>query len=1791
MHRSCFKKLLISTKHNKIVLFLSALFALNIALAQTVTTTQTVSPASTATCVVSAQNRSAPIDAKGNYVLYNLPGNGLIPFGTGASAQPFRVRATCDDGTVGETAMAFPEFEQRVIYSGDVVWGQNTPVPKSLQLVLPKSKLAQGESTNAAVAGTYPNGQTANLTARSTGTGYRSSSSAYVGVNENGGVFVQPNWIQNAVAWFFPLPDKILISAENDGVVASKVVSLKSQQRIAGAVLQSDGLSAGAGIAIYAKPTNGRQTLTTTTDAQGRFEFSELPYGQVCLQLFAVKSQPFQIAKRDAVCVNSAYQNVITADLKFALPASLQFQVITKEGVAVPNIKVSYADSIRSSLGIFEAPIATTDASGAAVFVDVPVGQVTPMVSVAGATISPSVVNLTAGQTQVVKIVLSGSLTTNLAALKGVITQSGGTSPVLGAVIELEEVGGLARRLSQVVNVDGKYRFDDLLASTRHNITVKQYGAVVAQDSVIIGGDGSETTRNISVASSLRIFGKIYRADGITAATDASIQINKKNQFGSWQFIRLATLDANGSFQFAGLGRELYKLDATAPDGAAVSIEVDLAGATSLSNERNLVFNAQSDNYLTKVSIVAKFENSVDLASRDGVAITVFNTACVPGCPLNALAENDKIWVTDFLPKGENTIVVSWMGQSQTVSAVVSAITTNQTLQRVANFNAGYQGVLSFGNQKTWLNFNANQGDKVDVFVSGLALGTTTAAYSIKTDLVDVNANEPLLTSGTGFDPTRVPAWSTGAIRSFTVPATGSYTLIVSPTYPEQVAYLGAYSLNVKVAAASATLTPWLANNKIFGGAVKGRVTTALGSPVGNQVVEISAGLPQAPFAERVLTDQNGDFYYDNVPANIASARAIREPLILATASSSLVNDSTATLNLILPRLAGRVLNGSGSPVYYAGVQLTTPQGNLFGTTYTNELGEYAFVSAPEGLAQRLKVTHPYTNAQVTSTVDIQQSEPTTVASDIKFAGLRGFVRKSSGLAYSYQRVTIGDPSNYLSIYTNTDGSYEYDGFVAGLINVAALNSATNNSVNTQATLILGTTTQVIDMVFPKLGTLSGKVRNSSGVAIPNAFVALYTASYMTACYQANRGVDTSYLSLMSDGIVTTRTDAAGNYLFEDLPDGQSFTQISAINTTRFCEEAVPRSVPSLQLGEDRQVSDLVYQDRTGTLGSLAVKVVNGLGAHLELPANLVNQCPLTVRLYSSTYGAVATDTYIHNVSGYRYADVPYGTYYADVSTNCLEDTFTSASVVVASATEQILPVVVPMVAGKVTELSGAPVSYPSVTLVQDKGIDEPAAVFYGRSDGQGNYIVVNSKLGTGSYTLTASGGSLNLSKSLTGTFITTPFLTQDIQLPGASAISGRVLTSSGGPPGFGYLRIVNPALPGWEKFDYMYAGNLNNNLRLPFGKNTIYFAAQDPAFDSAYSYASVDVQINNNFDAVALGDIFLLPFGTLEVSTLNQAGSAIEGNQGVRVYSAQMDPYFTDAFDIKVSDSNGKAQFILPAMPYSVVLAPNTRAPAGFVPVSITGGNTATVSVARSGSLQLNWSYIEGLLTDNGVSFMLTERGTLRTGSDSTTGYYYFNSAEPALLVDSLELPDNITAQWMTSDRELQVGPYYKGKTLKVTRRMYVPLVGGYARLMDSFTNLGTQTVIVSATDTSPNRGSSRVMVPSAALTSHIIYEANFQINGDYVNEPVLFGVVYGDNISLRPEVLPYANSDLLKWTISVPAGQTVSILKFHILKDIDTTSAQNKANQIVNKSMTSMFEGLSATDKINVKNFTIQP
>jgi hypothetical protein len=150
-------------------------------------------------CIVSALNRTAPVDADGVWVLTNVPaGSGQI-----------RVRATCVANGVtrsGQSSLiTIPA--NGIISVLDISFAQLQPVPIQLTLTAPATSLTTaGQQLQLAASATYPDGSQADVTPGATGTGYASSNPAVAAVDANGVVTAQRS-------------GAVMISALNEGVL------------------------------------------------------------------------------------------------------------------------------------------------------------------------------------------------------------------------------------------------------------------------------------------------------------------------------------------------------------------------------------------------------------------------------------------------------------------------------------------------------------------------------------------------------------------------------------------------------------------------------------------------------------------------------------------------------------------------------------------------------------------------------------------------------------------------------------------------------------------------------------------------------------------------------------------------------------------------------------------------------------------------------------------------------------------------------------------------------------------------------------------------------------------------------------------------------------------------------------------------------------------------------------------------------------------------------------------------------------------------------------------------------------------------------------------------------------------------------------------------------------------------------------------------------------------------------------------------------------------------------------
>ena len=150
-------------------------------------------------CVVSALNRTAPVDAEGVWVLPNVPAN----------VGQVRVRATCVEN--GATRSGQSDFfsvpADGIVEVANIVFDDPQQVPASLSLTAAQTTLtAAGQTVQLTATTSYPDGSTAVVSAAAAGTSYTISSPSIATVSAGG--------LVTAVA-----SGTVLVSAANEGAL------------------------------------------------------------------------------------------------------------------------------------------------------------------------------------------------------------------------------------------------------------------------------------------------------------------------------------------------------------------------------------------------------------------------------------------------------------------------------------------------------------------------------------------------------------------------------------------------------------------------------------------------------------------------------------------------------------------------------------------------------------------------------------------------------------------------------------------------------------------------------------------------------------------------------------------------------------------------------------------------------------------------------------------------------------------------------------------------------------------------------------------------------------------------------------------------------------------------------------------------------------------------------------------------------------------------------------------------------------------------------------------------------------------------------------------------------------------------------------------------------------------------------------------------------------------------------------------------------------------------------------
>jgi hypothetical protein len=246
---------------------------------------------------------------------------------------------------------------------------------------------------------------------------------------------------------------------------------------------------------------------------------------------------------------------------------------------------------------------------------------------------------------------------------------------------------------------------------------------------------------------------------------------------------------------------------------------------------------------------------------------------------------------------------------------------------------------------------------------------------------------------------------------------------------------------------------------------------------------------------------------------------------------------------------------------------------------------------------------------------------------------------------------------------------------------------------------------------------------------------------------------------------------------------------------------------------------------------------------------------------------------------------------------------------------------------------------------------------------------------------------------------------------------------------------------------------------------------------------------------------------------------------------------------------------------------------------------STLTLNLALGNAVRLGYNLTgsDTSIYDVGCDGSLVDGGFSGRG-DAYDGAYYLN-------VNGTGFPCLTSAAATTSNglRELVLGPKALGD-LTVTRRIFVPTEGGYARYVEVLSNTSNSdlTVPVNIYSNLGSDSSTRLVVAPSASSGR------YAITMDNGYDPALGHVFASSGAAITGSQAFNAPSDSVNynWTITVPAGGTVSLMHFAIQRNtLDSASVQVQAEALSTMTQPGMFNGLTANDKSSIKNFSVTP
>lgn len=1629
------------------------------------------------------------------------------------------------------------------------------------------------------------------------------------------------------------------VVVQSDGQTVSANITLQAAGTIAGTIYRADGKTTVPGAAVNLQST----AFSTTADANGKYTLSTIPVGSYTV--LAVDSATTDRGFKSTAL--TAAGQTATADINMLGLGTVNVAVKDGGGNPAPNAVVTIA----TGQPFYLTQTAVADSTGAATFNQQLGGNLSlratdPVTGLAGT----ATATLTAGGTVSVTVTLQSAGT-----ITGHVYDQNGSTPIAAVTVKAD-TGEQVQ-----TDVNGLYTLTVIPSGTHLVQVLDSVGNVLAYNgNIAISTQGQVATANFVIVGRGTVTGIVTNPDG-SPSVRVPVQILSVVSGFSSQFG--AVTDSNGSYTITGipvggyaafaqqyaLGEYGQATGAIPSDGATVTTNIQVSSSyvpattnyvdgngssyplrpngglfdgsfSVFAGDSGVTGNPLSPNRggallsLVQGGVETAFNGSVyGSTSLNGREITVAQNG------LNGLNVSREIYIpgdgyfaryVELLsnpssqPITTGAKLTSYFRSGYTTILGGAASYRNIQLPHILQTSSG-DNLLNVTDPSApdhWVTFGG--ATDIDPFVSSLVaqdvlppvadvfsgpgapLQPTSATY-----VLDPSGNFSTLTEN--FGSITVPAGGTVGILHFVseqniyAAANGSAARLAQLP-PEALAGLSPSDLaSIRNFAVPATGASTLAGLPALNGTISGYVYGADGiTPVSTATVSLQSSVPEYQRTYTTNSQADGGYLFQGgngliVPVANFTASAIDQRTQRTSSTAQVISETTpstggtfpngsaqATQNLLFSNdgvvsgvvsLGPNVLNVSGT--------VTLTGGGLSPLTLPiNGDGTYAFPVIPAGTyALQAAVTNTLLTG--TATAVVTAGSTTRVNITIQTAGsISGSVTRADG------SLAVGDYVNLrangaalLSVAVDTSGHYLFSQVPAGTYTVDSYDAQSNEAATAAVTVTQnGLVTQ--NLVLQNSGSVSGTVTTNDGSSVNGLTVTLTSTT--------TQGTQTLSVTTGSTGGFTFNGVRPGSISLHTVTG--SGLQGTATGSLPVAGQAI---VINLSLTAAGSVSGIVTQ-ANGSTPAVGVQVT-------------ISPVPLT--------GSATTTT---DASGnYTFSNVPFGGFTVYAVNTANGDRGQVSGQIQANGQQRVLNFSLTgfgTVTVKVQDSNGNAISGAAIRVFSGTY----ATTYSAKSDATGSATVTN--VVAGYVSVDATDPVTGLSGSSSVTLAANATVNTTVTLQAVGTVQGTVFGVDGVTP-------VAGATVQLSRYNTSLTTTTGANGGFSFA-SVMLGGISLRALDSNGVLRAVASTYLQNSNQVVSVNLTYIGLGTVSGLVTDTDGTRLE-NAGLQIVSQNSSIGGTQTVytggDGTYSASN------LPVGKFMVTVQGLPSSKAGYGSGSITAdGQNVTLNIQLVSSTV---SLPTTLNDADGFPFKIGTYGEFDSAGTLYTNFAYGNAQELTLTVGGASGTFGATGVPTTAIQSLngqQVEinqPNLAG--LNVTRKIYVPSTGYFARRLEVLQNPTSAPITVSVTETGTERYTENTNIyisatssgsPTLDATSLWVVDDDDQGSQPFPQtQPSVANVFAGAGASVGVasavnNVTYYSRytgngyqsfytgvQTFTYNTVTIPANSTTSFL-FFSAQEAGSSTAITAAKRLVQLPVEALA-GLSATDLASVVNFAV--